>query len=77
MAIPAKRAINLLRNSLKRAKVPIYWHKKNPKTYTVHQHAILLVFRRKINKSYAEFEKFWLPILTYLCEAIIAKDINF
>ena len=54
MAMQAKRAIYLLRNSLKRAKVPIYWHKKSPKTYTVHQHAILLVFRRKINKSYAE-----------------------
>ena len=75
MAIQAKRAINLLRNSLKRAKVPIYWHKKSPKTYTVHQHAILLVFRRKINKSYAEFEKFWLPILTDLCEAINLKKI--
>ena len=75
MAIQAKRAINLLRNSLKRAKVPIYWHKNSPKTYTAHQHAILLVFRRKLNKSYAEYEDFWLPILTPLCIEIGLKKI--
>jgi transposase len=50
--------------------VPVYWHKHSPKTYTVHQHAILLVFRRKIGKSYAEYEDFWLPILTPLCQMI-------
>ena len=70
MVVQAKRGINLLRNSLRRAKVPKYWHKNSPKTYTVHQHAILLVFRRKLNKSYVEYEQFWLPILTQLCEAI-------
>lgn len=70
MVIQAKRGINLLRNSLKRAKIPLYWHKNSPKIYTIHQHAILLVFRRKLNKSYVEYEQFWLPILTPLCEAI-------
>ncbi|MEK6949726.1 MAG: hypothetical protein AABX34_05870 [Nanoarchaeota archaeon] len=75
MAIQAKRAINLLRNSLKRANVPIYWHRKSPKIYTVHQHAILLVFRRKMGKSYAEYEDFWLPILTPLCTEIGLKNI--
>ena len=75
MAIQANRGINLLRSALKRAKVPIYWHKHSPKTYTVHQHAILLVFRRKINKSYVEYEQFWLPILTPICEAIGLKKI--
>ena len=75
MGIQAIRAINLLRNSLKRTKVPLYWHKNSPKTYTVHQHAILLVFRRKLNKSYVEYEQFWLPILTPICEAIGLKKI--
>jgi hypothetical protein len=70
MGIQATRAINLLRNSLKKATVPLYWHKNSPKTYTVHQHAILLVFRRKLNKSYVEYEQFWLPILTPLCHEI-------
>jgi len=70
MGIQAIRAINLLRNSLRKAKVPLYWHKNSPKKYTVHQHAILLVFRRKLNKSYLEYEKFWLPILTPLCKEI-------
>jgi len=73
--IEAKRAINMLRNSLKRANVPEYWHKNSPKTYTIHQHAALLVFRRKLNKSYVEYEKFWLPLLTPLCEAIGLKKI--
>lgn len=75
MAIQATRAINLLRNSLKKTKVPLYWHKNSPKKYTVHQHAILLVFRRKLNKSYVEYEKFWLPILTPLCREIGLEEI--
>ena len=75
MVIQAIRAINLLRNSLRRTKVPLYWHKHSPKTYTVHQHAVLLVFRRKLNKSYVEYEQFWLPILTPVCEAIGLKKI--
>ena len=65
----------MLRNSLKRANVPIYWHKNSPKTYTVHQHGILLVFRRKLNRSYVEYEEFWLPILTPLCDMIGLKKI--
>jgi transposase len=75
MGIQAIRAINLLRNSLKRTKVPLYWHKNSPKKYTVHQHAILLVFRRKLNKSYVEYEQFWLPILTPLCRKISLEEI--
>ena len=75
MAVQVIRAINLLRNSLKKAKVPLYWHKHSPKTYTVHQHSILLVFRRKLNKSYLEYETFWLPILEPLCKAIGLKKI--
>ena len=75
MAIQAIRAINLLRNSIRKAGVPLYWHKNSPKTYTVHQHAILLVFRRKLNKSYVEYEQFWLPILTPLCGAIGLENI--
>jgi transposase len=70
MPTQGTRAINLLRSSLKRAKVPLYWHKNSPKTYTVHQHAILLVFRRKLNKSYVEFEEFWLPLLEPVCKAL-------
>lgn len=70
MALQAIRAINLLRSAFKRARMPIYWHKYSPKIYTVHQHATLLVFRRKIRASYAEFEEFWLPILDQLCQAI-------
>jgi len=73
--IEARRGINLLRNSLRRAGVPLYWHKNSPKTYTVHQHAILLVFRRKLSKSYVEYERFWLPILEPLCKAIGLKKI--
>ena len=75
MAIQAKRAINLLRNSLRRANVPIYRHMNSPKTCTVHQHAILPVFRRKLNKSYAEFEDFWLPVLAPLCAVIGLKKV--
>jgi hypothetical protein len=41
---------------------------KRPQKYTVHGHAILVVFRRKSNKSYVEYETFWLTILTSLCE---------
>ena len=70
MAVKAQRGINLLRKALKRAGVPLYWHKHSPKMYTVHQHAILLVFRKKLNKSYVEYEQFWLPILTPLRDAI-------
>jgi len=70
MAIQAIRAINLLRSALKRAHVPVYWHKYSPKTYTIRQHATLLVFRRKIRASYVDFETFWLPLLEPLCKAI-------
>jgi hypothetical protein len=75
MAIQGIRSINLLRSALRRAQVPVYWHKHSPKTYTVHQHAILLVFRRKLGKSYVEYEEFWLPILEPICKAIGLKKI--
>lgn len=63
MVCEARRAISLLRRSLRRAGVPLYWHKKSPKTYTVHQHAVLLVFRRKMKTSYDEFVEIWLPAM--------------
>ena len=75
MAIQAIRGINMLRSALRRAQVPVYWHKFSPKKYTVHQHVILLVFRRKLGKSYAEYEEFWLPILGPVCRAIGLKEI--
>jgi hypothetical protein len=53
----------LLRRALRAARVPEYWHRNSPKTYTVHQHAILLVFRRKMKGcSYEVFVNFWLPM---------------
>lgn len=75
MAIQGIRCINLLRSALRRAQVPVYWHKNSPKTYTVHQHAILLVFRRKLGNSYVEYEEFWLPVLEPICQAIGLKRI--
>ena len=50
-----KRAINMLRSACRRAGVPAYWHKFSPKTYTVVQHAIMLVFCRRYCTSYTEF----------------------
>jgi transposase len=75
MAIQAKRGINMLRSALRRAGVPVYWHKYSPKKYTVHQHAILVVFRRKLNKSYVEYEEFWLPIMSALTQEIGLENI--
>src|SRR3989338_6196833 len=70
MALQGIRAINLLRNALRRAKVPLFWHKHSPKKFTVHQHAVVLVFRRKMKASYVDFEEFWLPLLTPVCKAL-------
>ncbi len=64
MTCEAKRGISLLRRSLRAARVPEYWHKNSPKTYTVHQHAVLLVFRRRMhNVSYDDFVELWLPAM--------------
>lgn len=65
----------MLRSALRRAGVPVYWHKKSPKKYTVRQHAILVIFRRKLNKSYAEYESFWLPIMTGMTREIGLENI--
>lgn len=50
-----KRGISLLRRACRKARVPDYWHKNSPKTYTVPQHLIMLVFCRRYFDSYTEF----------------------
>ena len=55
MSVDWKRGISLLRRTFRKLKVPEYWHKNSPKTYTVPQHGIMLVFCRRYFKSYADF----------------------
>ncbi|HLC32648.1 MAG TPA: hypothetical protein VJJ82_02385 [Candidatus Nanoarchaeia archaeon] len=49
------RGINYLLRACHQAGVPEYWHKNSPKTYTVKQHLIMLVFCRRFFDSYTEF----------------------
>lgn len=49
-----------MRRNLRNEGVPVYWHKFSPKTYTVWQHAVMLVFCRRYCSSYTDFIE-WLP----------------
>ena len=50
-----KRGVSLLRRSCRKVGVPKYWRRNSPKTYTLEQHAIMLVFCRRYFDSYRDF----------------------
>lgn len=55
-----KRAINMLRISFRKQRMPKFWHKFSPHTYEVWQHGVMLVFYRQYCDSYTKFVE-WLP----------------
>jgi len=50
-----KRGISLLRKACRKVGLPTYWHRNSPKTYSLEQHVIMLVFCRRYFTSYTDF----------------------
>jgi hypothetical protein len=54
-----QRIICLMRQILRKMRVPLYFHPRSKHTFTVHQHVIMLVLRQYCSTSYEEFVQ-WL-----------------
>ena len=61
--------ISLMRQILRKMRVPLYLHPKSKHTFSVHQHIILLVLRQYESKSYEEMVE-WLEVATEITQMI-------
>ena len=66
--------IRIMRQILKKMRVPLYLHAKSKHTFSVHQHIILLVLRQYESKSYEEMVE-WLEVATEITQLLVLNTI--
>lgn len=66
--------IALMRQILRKMRVPLYFHKKSNHIFTVHQHVIMLILRQYESKSYESFVE-WLEVATDVTQMLGIKTI--
>ena len=66
--------ISIMRQILKKIRVPLFLHPKSKHTFSVHQHIILLVLRQYELKSYKSFVE-WLKVATEITDELQLETI--
>ncbi|MDE1863663.1 MAG: transposase [Thaumarchaeota archaeon] len=69
-----QRMIALMRQILRKMRVPLYFHKKSNHIFTLHQHIIMLVLRQYESKSYESFVE-WLQVSDNIVQMLGIKTI--
>ena len=69
-----RRMIALMRQILRKMRVPLYFHKKSNHIFTIHQHVIMLVLRQYESKSYESFVE-WLEVATDIVQMLGIRTI--
>jgi hypothetical protein len=64
-----QRMISVMRQILKKMRVPFYLHAKSKHTFSVHHHIIMLVLRQYESKSYESFVE-WLQVATEIVNVL-------
>src|SRR3972149_590917 len=64
-----QRMVSVMRQILKKMRVPLYLHAKSKHVFSVHQHIILLVLRQYESKRYESFVE-WLEVATEIIQAL-------
>ncbi len=69
-----QRMISVMRQILRKMRVPFYLHTKSNHIFTLHQHIIMLVLRQYESKSYESFVQ-WLQVSTEITQMLGIKTI--
>lgn len=69
-----QRMIALMRQILRKMRVPLYLHEKSNHIFTIHQHVIMLVLRQYESKSYESFVE-WLEVTTEVVQMLGIRSI--
>ncbi|MGI0045888.1 MAG: transposase [Nitrosotalea sp.] len=69
-----QRMIALMRQILRKMRVPFYLHNKSNHIFTLHQHVIMLVLRQYESKSYESFVE-WLQVSDQIVQMLGLKSI--
>lgn len=64
-----QRMIALMRQILKKMRVPLYLNPRSNHIFTVHQHVIMFVLRQYESKSYESFAE-WLQVATEITQLL-------
>ncbi len=64
-----QHTISVMRQILKKMRVPFYLHTKSNHIFTLHQHIIMLVLRQYESKSYESFVQ-WLEVTTEIVQML-------
>ena len=70
-----QRMVSLMRQILRKMRVPFYLHSKSNHIFTLHQHVIMLVLRQYESKSYESFVE-WLEVSDRVVQMLELKCIS-